>query len=53
MHKKFREVMNQTYRDIEYIVIDGASHDDTARIAESYVKKFCEREGRIEACMTL
>lgn len=32
--------MAQTYDKIEYIVIDGASKDNTAKIAESYIEKF-------------
>lgn len=44
--RTIESVMNQTYEDIEYIVIDGASKDRTAMIAESYVKKFCEKPGR-------
>ena len=44
--RTIESVMNQTYRDIEYIVIDGASGDNTARIAESYVEKFNAQGGR-------
>ena len=44
--RTIESVMNQTYKDIEYIVIDGASQDNTAAIAESYVEKFSEQEGR-------
>ena len=44
--RTIESVMKQTYRDIEYIVIDGASHDATAAIAESYVEKFSAQEGR-------
>ena len=39
-------VINQTYENIEYIVIDGASHDRTAEIANSYVDKFNAINGR-------
>lgn len=38
--------MNQTYDNIEYIVIDGASRDNTAMIARSYAEKFNARPGR-------
>ena len=38
--------MNQTYENIEYLVIDGASKDNTADIARSYVEKFNSRPGR-------
>ena len=44
--RTIESVMNQTYRDIEYIVIDGASHDNTAEIAELYVEKFIAQDGR-------
>ena len=36
-------VLNQTYKDIEYIIIDGASTDGTVEIVQSYggkVSKF-------------
>ncbi|MBC7694911.1 MAG: glycosyltransferase [Burkholderiales bacterium] len=32
-------VLNQTYRDIEYIIVDGASTDDTISIVHSYKEK--------------
>ena len=44
--RTIESVMNQTHKNIEYIVIDGASRDKTAEIAESYVEKFNAREGR-------
>ncbi|MBP9988940.1 MAG: glycosyltransferase [Ruminococcus sp.] len=33
-------VLNQTHDEVEYIIIDGASKDKTAEIAESYREKF-------------
>lgn len=36
-------VLNQTYTNIEYLVIDGLSKDNTVEIAESYVAKFFEK----------
>ena len=36
-------VLHQTYDSIEYIIIDGASRDDTVRIAESYREQFEKR----------
>ena len=44
--RTIESVMNQTYKNIEYIVVDGASKDNTAAIAESYVEKFNAHEGR-------
>ena len=34
--KTIESVLNQTYTDIEYLIIDGASKDKTVEIAESY-----------------
>lgn len=33
-------VLNQTYENIEYLIIDGASRDDTVDIAKSYEGRF-------------
>ena len=33
-------VLNQTYKNIEYLVIDGASTDSTAEIASKYIPEF-------------
>ena len=37
-------VLNQTYDEIEYIVIDGASKDNTVKVVESYRSAF-EKKG--------
>ena len=45
--RAIESMIAQTYEgDIEYIVIDGASKDNTARIAESYVERFNSRPRR-------
>ncbi|MEA4935062.1 MAG: glycosyltransferase family 2 protein [Paludibacter sp.] len=36
----FDSVLSQTYRDIEYIVVDGCSSDDTLNIVKEYAIKF-------------
>lgn len=37
-------VLNQTYQNIEYHIVDGASADDTMQIAQEYTSKF-EQKG--------
>ena len=44
--KTIESVLNQTYSDIEYIIIDGASKDKTADVARSYIPAFESHEGR-------
>lgn len=44
--KTIESVLNQTYDDIEYIVIDGASKDKTVEVARKYQKVFDITRGR-------
>ena len=37
IEKTIQSVIHQTYKDIEYIVIDGASTDGTQQIVEKYM----------------
>ena len=36
IEKTFDSVASQTYKDIEYIVVDGGSKDETLNIIERY-----------------
>ena len=44
--KTMESVLNQTYSDIEYIVIDGALKDKTVEVAKKYQKIFDDTPGR-------
>lgn len=43
IEKTLQSVLNQTYQNFEYIIIDGGSTDDTLSIIESYKEKFAEK----------
>lgn len=40
LERTMESVLSQTYEDIEYWIIDGASKDDTISIIKSYISKF-------------
>lgn len=44
--RTIESVMAQTYPNIEYIIVDGASPDKTAEIARSYIERFESIPGR-------
>ena len=44
--RTIESVLKQTYPNIEYIVIDGASHDNTADIARSFITSFNSQPNR-------
>ena len=44
--KTIDAVFNQTYPNIEYIIIDGASTDNTVQVAKSYQSLFDSASGR-------
>lgn len=43
IERTIKSVLSQTYDDYEYIIVDGASKDDTLSIIKSYEPLFCGR----------
>ena len=43
--RTIESVLAQTYENVEYLIIDGASKDNTVRVAETFQKKFEDRAG--------
>lgn len=47
IEKTMESVLSQSYENIEYIIIDGASTDDTLKVAKSKVLKYNTRDVKI------
>lgn len=47
LRKTLASVASQTYRDIEHIVIDGGSSDESVNIIQDYVTKVKSEEVRV------
>ena len=43
VRKTIESVLNQTCTDIEYLIVDGKSSDNTVEIAKEYEEKFAEK----------
>lgn len=50
--RTMESVLNQTYSEIEYIVVDGASRDKTVSIAESYRESFEKKDISSVSCLS-
>lgn len=44
--RTIESILGQTYKEIEYIIVDGASTDKTVSVAKSYLDRFNSVEGR-------
>ena len=47
IERTMRSVLNQTFKDLEYIVVDGKSKDNTVAIAKSIAAEYPDRAVRI------
>lgn len=45
LKKIMEQVLHQDYKNIQYIIVDGKSQDDTMKLVKEYVEKF---EGRLK-----
>ena len=48
LRKTMESVLSQTYRDFEYIVVDGASSDDSVNIIKEFAQKFETKDRKLE-----
>ena len=44
IERTIRSVLSQTYQDLEYIVVDGASKDKTVEVAQKVVEEYPHRD---------
>ena len=42
LHRVFKSLLNQTYKDFEWIVVDDASKDNTAELLDDFKEKHPE-----------
>ena len=47
IERTMRSVLNQTFQDLEYIVVDGKSSDKTVNIAKNIAREYTNRAIRI------
>lgn len=48
LERTLNSVLNQTYTEIEHIIVDGASTDDSIRIIKEYVQRVNSEEGIVK-----